>query len=162
MWWYFSRLIILFFCCCHLVANSCLALCDPMKCNMPGNPILHHLLELAQTPVHQVGDVIHPSHPVVPFFSCLQSLPASRTFPMSWLFTSDAQSIGASASASIPPMNIQDWFPLELAGLISLKSKGLSKVFFNTTVQKHQFFSAQHSLWSNSHSHIQTWLLEKP
>ena len=72
----------------------------------------------------------------------------------------ECQSIGASASASVFPMSIQDWFPLEWTGLISLQSKGLSRVFFNTTVQKHQFFSLRPSLWSNSHIH--TWLLEKP
>jgi len=89
----------------------------------------------------------------VPFSSRLQSFPASGSFPMSQFFTSGGQSIGVSASASVLPMNIQDWFPLGLTGLISLQSKGLSRVFSNTTVQKHQFFSAQLSLWSNSHIH---------
>ena len=93
-------------------------------------------------------------------FSCLQSFPASGFFPMSQFFTSDRQSIGVSASTSILPMNIQDWFPLGWTGWISLQSKGLSRVFSNTTVQKHQFFGAQLSLWSNSHIH--TWQLEKP
>ena len=88
------------------------------------------------------------------------SSPASGSFPMSRLFTTGNQSIGASASASVLPMNIHDWFPLGLTGLLSLQSKGLSKVFSNTTVRKHQFFSSQPSLWSNSHIH--TWLLEKP
>ena len=96
---------------------------------------------------------------VVPFSSCLQSFPASGSFPMSQFFTSGGQSIGVSASAWVLPMKIQDWFPWGLTGLISLWSKGLSRVFSNTTVQKHQFFGAQHSLWSNSHIH--TWLLEK-
>ena len=102
----------------------------------------------------------HPtiSSSVVHLFSCLQSFPASGSFPMSRLFTSGGQRIGASAS--ILPINIQGWFPLELTGLISLQSKGLSRVFSNTTVQKHQFFGAQLSLWSNSHIHM--WLLEKP
>ena len=86
---------------------------------------------------------------VVPFSSCLQSFPASGSFPMSQFFTSGGQSIGVSASASVLPMNIQDWSPLGWTGLISLQSKGLSRVFSNTTVQKHQFFSAQLSLWSN-------------
>ena len=86
--------------------------------------------------------------------------PRIRSFPMSQLFTSGGQSIGVSASASVFPMNIQDWFHLGLTGWISLQSKGLSGVFSNTTVQKHQFFSAQFSLWANSHIH--TWLLEKP
>ena len=99
------------------------------------------------------------SSSVLPFSSHLQSFPASGGLLMSWLFTSGGQSIGASASALVLSMNIQGWFPLGLTGLISLQSKGLSRVF-NTTVQKHQFFGAQPSLWSNSHIH--TWLLEKP
>ena len=86
--------------------------------------------------------------------------PRIRVFSMSQLFTSGGQSIGASASASVLPMSTQDWFPLGWTGWISLQSKGLSRVFSNTTVQKHQFFSTQPSLWSNSHIH--TWLLEKP
>ena len=104
----------------------------------------------------------HPtiSSSVVPFSSCLWSFPASGSFPMSQLFTSGGQSIGASASASVLPVNIQNWFPLGWTGWISLQSKGLSGVISNTTVQKHQFFGAQSSLWSNSHIH--TWLLEKP
>ena len=96
---------------------------------------------------------------VVPFPSCLQSFPASGSLPMSQFFTSGGQSIGVSASSSVLPMNIQDWFPFGLTGLISLQSKGLSRVFSNTTVQKHQFFSSQLFLWSNSHIHM--WLLEK-
>ena len=94
-----------------------------------------------------------------PFSSYFQSFPASGSFPMSRLFTSGGQSIGASAAAPVLPMNIQDWFSLGLLGLISLLSKRLSRVFSNTTVQKHQFFGAQLSLWSNSHIH--TWLLER-
>ena len=94
----------------------------------------------------------------VPFSFCPQSFPASVSFPMSQLFTSGGQSIGVSASAL--SINIQDWFPLEWTGLISLQSKQLSRVFSNTTVQKHQFSGAQFCLWSNSHIH--TWLLEKP
>ena len=86
------------------------------------------------------------SYAVVPFSSHLQSFPASGSFPVSWFFTLGGQRIGVSASASVLPMNIQDWFPLGLTGWISLQSKGLSKVFSNTTVQKHQFFSAQLSL----------------
>ena len=102
----------------------------------------------------------HPtiSSSVIPFSSCLQSFSASGSFPMSKFFASGGQSIGVSAS--VLPMNIQDWFPLGWNGWISLQSKGLSRVFSNTTVQKHQFFSAQLSLWSNCHIH--TWLLEKP
>ena len=94
---------------------------------------------------------------VIPFSSCPQSFPASGSFPVSQLFASGGQSIGVSASASVLPMNIQDWSPLGFTGWISLQSKGLSRVFSNTTVQ---FFSTQLSLWSNSH--ICTWLLEKP
>ena len=95
---------------------------------------------------------------VVPFSSWLQSVSASGSFLISQLFTSGGQNIGTSASVLV--MNIQDWFPLELTGLISLQSKGLSRVFSNTTVQKHQFFDVQPFLWSNSPIH--TWLVEKP
>ena len=104
----------------------------------------------------------HPniSSSVVPFSSHTQSFPASGSFQMSQFFTSGGQSIGVSASASVLPVNIQHWFPLGWTGWISLQSKGLTGVFSSTTVQKHQFFSAQLSLWSNSHIH--TWLLEKP
>ena len=104
----------------------------------------------------------HPtiSSSVVPFSSYLQSFPASGSFPMSLFFASGGQSIRVSASASILPMNIQDWFPLGLTSSISLLSKGLSRVFSNTTVQKHHFFGTPPSLWYNSHIH--TWLLEKP
>ena len=91
---------------------------------------------------------------------CLQSFPASGSFPKSGLFTSDGQSIGVSASASVLIMNIQDWFALGLTGLISLQSKGLSRVFSSTTVWRHQFFSTQSFLLSSSHTC--TWLLEKP
>ena len=103
----------------------------------------------------------HPtiSSSVVPFSSCPQSLPASGSFQMNQLFTSGGQSIGLSASTSVLPMNIQEWSPLGWTDWISLLSKGLSRVFSITTVQKHQFFGAQLSLESNSHIH--TWLLEK-
>ena len=97
---------------------------------------------------------------VIPFSSCPQSLPASESFPKSRFFTSGGQSIGVSASALIFPMNIQDWFPLGLTGWIFLQSKGRSRVFSNTTLQKHQFFSTQ--LFSQSNSHIHTGPLEKP
>ena len=90
---------------------------------------------------------------VIPFSSCPPTFPASGSFPVSWLFASGGQSIGASASTSVLPVNIQDWFPLRLTGWISLKFKGLSRVFSNTAVQKNQLFSAQLSLWSNSHIH---------
>ena len=104
----------------------------------------------------------HPtiSSSVVPFSSCPQCFPASGSFQISQFFTSAGQRIGVAVSASVLPMNLQDWFPLGWTGWISLQSKGLSRVVSNTTVQKHQFFGAQLSLQSNSH--IYTWLLEKP
>ena len=110
-------------------------------------------------PLSQWG---HPTilSSVIPFSSCLQSFQVSGSFLMGQLFTSGGQSIGVSASASVLPMDIQDWFPLGLTGWISLKSKGLSRVFFSTTVQNHQFFGAQ--LSSQSNSCIYTWPLEKP
>ena len=122
-------------------------------------PCLLQLPELAQISVHWVGDAIQPSS-VIPFSSCLQSFPASGSFPVSQPFVSGGQSSGASASASVLPMKIQDLFPLGLTGGISLQSQELSRVIFNTTVQKHQLFGALLSLWSNSHIH--TWPLEKP
>ena len=108
------------------------------------------------------GQWCHPtiSSSVVPFCSHLQSFPASGSFPVSQFFPSGSQSMGVSASASVLPMKFQDWFPLGLTGWIFFQSKGLSRVFSNTTVQKHQFFGAQPFLWSNFH--IRTWLLEKP
>ena len=141
------------------VPQSCPTLCDPMDCSSSGLPVHHQLLEFTQTHVHWVGDVIQ-SPPALSSSSCPQSFLASGSFPMSWLFTFGGQNIGASTSALVFPMNIQDWFPLGLACLISLLSKESSRVFSNMTVQKHQFFGAQPSLWSNSHIH--TWLLEKP
>ena len=104
----------------------------------------------------------HPtiSSSVILFYSCLQSFPASGSFLMCWLFASGGQSTGVSASTSVLPMNIQDWSPLGWTGLISFLSKELSRVFFNTTVQRHQFFSSQPS--SQSNSHIYTWPQEKP
>ena len=118
---------------------SCIWLCDPMDCSMPGFSALHHLLELAQTHVHWANDAIQLSHPLLPsspFF------PASGAFPMSRLFTSGGQSIGASASASVLQVNIQGWFALELTDLISFQSKGLSRAFSSTTIWSHQFFGA--------------------
>ena len=142
------------------VAQSCLSLYYPMDRSKPGLPVHHQLPEFTQTHVHWVDDAIQPSHPlIVPFSSCPQSCPASGSFPMSQFFASGGQNIGVSASALVLPMNTQDWSPLGWTGLISLQSKGPSRVFSNTTVQKHQFFGAQLSLWSNSHIH--TWLLVK-
>ena len=129
------------------VAQSCLTLCNLMACSTPGLPVHYQLKEFTQTHVHWVSDTIQPPHPLsIPLFSHLQTFPASESFPMSQLFAWGGQSIGVSASASVLPMNIQDWFLLGWTGWISLQSKGLSRVFFNTTVQKHQFFSAQLSL----------------
>ena len=99
------------------------------------------------------------SSSVIPFSSCPQSFPALQSFQMSQLFASGGQTIGVSASTSVPPMNTQDWSPLGQTGWISLQSKRPSRVFSNTAVQKHQFFSTQPSLWSNCH--IRTWLLGK-
>ena len=144
--------------CCCSVAKSCPTLCNLMDCSMLGFSVLYHLPEFAQTHVHWVSDVIQPFHPISspspPVFSLSQHQGLFQRVGSSHLH------IGASASASALPMNIQDWFPLGWTGLIALLSKGLSKVFSNTTVQKHQFFSTQPSLRSSSH--ICTWLLEKP
>ena len=129
------------------VAQLCPTLCDPMNRSMPGLPVYHQLLDFTQTHVHWVGDAIQPTNLLLsPFSSCLQSFPTSGSFQMSQLFASGSQSIGISASASVLPTNTQDWFPLGWTGWISLQSKGLSRVFSNTTVQKHQFFCAQLSL----------------
>ena len=140
------------------VTKSCLTLWPHglqharFPCASPSSGICSNSCSLSQW--------CHPTilSSVVPFSSCLQSFPASGCVPMSWLFASDGQSVGASAS--VLPINIQCWFPLGLIGLISLLSKGLSRFFSNTTVQKRQFFGTQPSLWSNSQIH--TWLLEKP
>ena len=105
--------------CCWSV-KSCPTLCDPMNDSTPGFPVLHYLPELTQTHFHWVGDAIQPSHPVIHFSSCPQSSPASGSFAMSQLFASSGQNTGASALASVLPMNIQGWFPLGLTGLISL------------------------------------------
>ena len=127
------------------VAQSCPTLCNPMDCNTPSFPVHHQLPELTQTHVHGVSDDIQPSHPLPspssPTFNLSQHQAGS--FQMSQFFPSGGQSIGVSDSASVLPMNIQDWFPLGLTGLISLQSKELSRVFSNTIVQKHQFFGAQ-------------------
>ena len=141
-------------CCCCLVAKLCLALCYPMECSAPGFLVLHCLLEFCSNSFPRSWWCYLT---VSSFY--VQSFPASKSFPMSQLFTG-GQSIWASASVSVLPINIQGWFPLGLTGLFSLLSKGLSRVFSSTTIWKHQFFSAQPSLWSISH--ICTWLLEKP
>ena len=114
------------------VTQSYLTLCNSMNCSMPGLPVHRQLLQFAQTHVHWVSDAIQPSYPLSSP-SPPQAFPASGSFQMSQFFTSGGQSIGVSASV-LPP-NIQDWFLLELTGLISLESKGLSRVFSNTTNQ---------------------------
>ena len=129
------------------ITQSCPSLCHPMNCNTPGFPVNHQLLELAQTHVHHVRYAIHLSHPL--------SCPSPPAFNLShnqglfqWVSSSHSggQSTGVWASASVLPMNTQDWSPLRWTGWISLQSKGLSRVFSNTTVQKHQFFGIQLSL----------------
>ena len=140
--------------------QSCLTLCEPMDCSTPSFPVFHYLLEFAQTHVYWVNAVIQSSHPLSPTSLAL-SLSHIRVFSKEEkLFPSGGQSTGASAAGSVLPIYIQDWFPLEKAGLNSLQSKGLSRVFSSIIVQKHLSFGAQPSLWSNSH--IRMWLLEKP
>ena len=130
-------------CCCY----SGMSHSDPVDYSMPGLPVLHCLLHFTQTHVHWIGDTVQPSQslssPSPPAFSLSQH---QGLFPMGQLFPLGGQS-KASALASILPMNIQGWFPLGLIGLISLQSKGLSRVFCNTTVRKHQFFGTQHSFF---------------
>ena len=143
------------------------------SCSVMSDSLRPHEPQHARPPCPSPTPGVHPnpcpssrpcyptiSSSVIPFSSCPQSLPASGSFPMSQLFASGGQSIGVSASTSVLPMNTQDWSPLRWTGWISLQSKGLSRVFPNTTVQKHQFFGAQ--LSSQSNSHIHTWLQEKP
>ena len=126
----------LFFQMCQFssVAQSCPTLCDPMNCSTPGLPVHHQFPEFTQTHVQQVGDAIQPSHPLVPFSPCPQSLPALESFPRSQLLAWGGQSAGVSASTSFPPKKSQSWSPSEWTGWISLQSKGLSRVFSNTTV----------------------------
>ena len=140
------------------VTQSCPTICDLMDCRTPGFAVLHQLPKFAQTHVHWVGDAIQPSHPLSsPSPSAFNLFPVlsnqlalSIRWPKYWSISFN----------SLLPMNIQGWFPLGLTGLISLQCKAVSRVFSNTTVQKHQFFSSQISLWSNSQIH--TWLLENP
>ena len=143
------------------------------RCSVMSDSLRPHELQHARPPCPSPTPRVHPNscpltqwcHPtisssVVPFSSCSQFFPASGSFQMSQLFASGGQSIGVLASTSVPPMNTQGWSPLGWTGWISLQSKGLSRVFSNTTVQKYQFFGAQ--LSSQSKSHIHTWPLEKP
>ena len=144
------------------VTQSCPILCDPMYCSMPGFPVHHQLLELGHTHVHRVGDAIQPSHPL--------SSPSPAAIRLSqhqglFQWVSSSHQVAKILEfqlqhPSVLPMNTQDWSPLGWTGWNSFQSKGLSRVFSNTTVQKHQFFGAQLSLYSNSHIH--TWPLEKP
>ena len=135
-------------------------LCDLTDCNRPLFPVLHCLPVCSNS--CPLNWWCHPTIPssVIPFSSCLQSFSSLESFPMSWLFSSVGQSMGASASAWVLLVNIHGWFPLGWTGFFSLLSKGLSIVFSSTTLRKHQFCCTQPSFWSNSH--ICTQLLEKP
>ena len=143
------------------VAQSCPTLCDPMNRSTPGLPV-HQPTPGAHSNSRPSSQWCHPaiSSSVVPFSSCPQSRPASESFPRSQPFAWGGQSTRVSALASFLPKNTQGWSPLQWTGWISLQSKGLSRVFSNTTVQKHQFFSTQ--LSSQSNSCIHTWPQEKP
>ena len=117
----------LFWCCCCSVTKLCPIPQDPMDCSMPGSPDLQYLLEFAQIHVHWIEWCYLTISPTAtPFFFCLQSFPASGSFPMSWLFASSGQSTGALALASVLPVSTQSWFPLGLTGMISMQSKGPS------------------------------------
>ena len=172
-----AGLVILFSCENSEIITCCWTTIDrknvQFSCSVMSNSLQPHGLQHTRLPCPSPTPGVYSNscplsrwcHPIIsssaiPFSSRLQSFPASGSFPMSQFFTSDGQSIGASVSASVLPMNIQDWFPLGWTGWISLQSNRLSKVFFHTTVQKHQFFSAQLSLQPNTHIH--TWLLKKP
>ena len=142
-------------CCCCSVAQSCPTLCDPMDCSTPDFPCPSPYPRICSN-LCPLSRWCHPiiSSSVVPFSSGLQSFPTSTSFLMSQLFTSGGQSFGTSALVLL--LNIQGWFPLGLTGLISLQSKGLSRVFSNTTVQKHQFLllygpilTCIHDYWKN-------------
>ena len=124
---------------CFSVTWSCLTLCYPLDCSTPGFPVHHKLSELTQTHVCSVGNAIQPFHSLSFPSLTFNLFQIQGLFPVSQFFASGGQGIGALAS--VLPMNIQDWFPLGMTGLISLQSQGLSRVFSNTTVQKHQFFS---------------------
>ena len=143
------------------VSQSCPTLCDPMDCSTPGLPVHHHLPDFTQTHVYRVSDAIQPSHPLSsPFPPALN--PSQHQSLFQWVNSLHwgGQGTGVSALASFFPKKSQGWSPLEWTGWISLQSKGLSRVFSNTTVRKHQFFGAP--LSSQSNSHIHTWPLEKP
>ena len=142
------------------VAQSCPTLCDPMNYSMPGLPVHHQLLEFTQTHIHRVSDAIQRSHPLSSP-SPPDPNPSQDQSLFQWVNSAwGGQSTGVSALASFLPKNTQDWSPLGWTGWIFFQSMGLSRVFSNTTVQKHQFLNAQ--LSSQSNSHIHTWPLEKP
>ena len=128
------------------VVQSCPTLRDPMNCSTPGLPVHHQIPEFTQTQAHWVSDASKHLILCCPLLLPPSIFPSIRVFSRSQLFASGGQSIGFSASTSVLPMNTHDWSPLGWTGWISLQSKGLSRVFSNTTVQKHQFFSTQHSL----------------
>ena len=142
------------------ISQSCLTLCDPMKRRTPGLPVHHQLPEFTQTHVHRVGDAIQPSHPLSSPSPPAHNLSQHEGLFKSQFLGSGGKSLRVSASTSVLPKNTQDWSPLGWTGWLSLQSKRLSRVFPNTTVQKHQFFGAQ--LSSQSNSHIHTWPQEKP
>ena len=144
-------------CSCSVISDT---LWGSMNCSMPGLPVHHQLLESTQTHVHWVDDAIQPSHPL-----SSPSPPVPNPSQHQGIFqrvnsSYEVAKVLVSASTSVLPMNTQDWSPLGWTGWISLQSKGLSRVFSNTTVQKHQLFSTQ--LSSPSNSHVHTWSLEKP
>ena len=155
-----------------MVSHGCAEKSVQFSRSVMSDSLQPHGLQHARPPCPSPTPGVHPiscsssrwCHPaissVVPFSFCPQSLPASGSFPMSQLFPWGGQSVGLSASASVLPVNTQHWSPLEWTGWFSLQSKGFSRVFSNTTVQKHQFFGTQ--LSSQSNSHIHTWPLEKP
>ena len=147
-------------CCCCSAARSCPILWGPMDCSRLGSPVLHYLQEFAQTHVHWVNQVIQTSHRLSPLLFLPSIFSSIKVFFNGSALHIRQPNFGASASASALSMNIQGWFPLGLTGLIYLLSKRLSRVFSSTIIQKHQFFSAQLSLQSNSYIH--PWLLEKP
>ena len=140
------------FCCCS-VAQSCPALCDLMDCSTPGFPVHHHLPELAQTHVHWVGDAIQSSHPLSSLSSAFNLSQLQGLFQWVSSLYQVAKILELQLQHQSFQVNIQGWFLLRLTGLLSLLSKGFSRIFSSTRVQKHQFFSTQPSLWSNSHIH---------
>ena len=136
------------------VSQSCPALCDPMDYSMPGFPVHHQLLEFTQT--HVIESVMPSNHLILccPLLLLLSIFPSIRVFTNESLFTSGGQSIGASASVSVLPVNTQDWFHLGWTDLISLQSKGLSRIYSNTTAQKHQYSSALSFLYGSTPTSI--------